>query len=149
SAPSRIGRNCEIVRLPALAPAQQPPAFGTGPRGVESAERLDFLKVDQWQPVLLDAVELFCSLFDATDCIITNDEHPAIVAMGRGSVFAASIDDASGRGGGEVATVKEMFIDKGFAEDLVYQNPDGTHSEIPLWDAKGLWRPDRRRARTS
>lgn len=32
----------------------------------------------------LDSVELFCSLFDATDRIITNDEYPAIVEIRRG-----------------------------------------------------------------
>jgi hypothetical protein len=105
--------------------------------------------VDEWQPVLLDAVELFCWLFDATDYMITNDEHPAIKEIRRGSAFAGPIDDASGRGEGEVANIKEMFIDKGFAEDLVSQNPDGTYSEIPLWDNKGLWRPHRRRVRTN
>jgi hypothetical protein len=40
-----------------------------------------FLQVEDWHPVLLDAVDLFCSLFDVTDCIITNDGHPAILEV--------------------------------------------------------------------
>jgi hypothetical protein len=94
-------------------------------------------------------MDLFCSHFDATDCIITNDEHPAIMEIRSGSAFAGSIDDASGRGGGEVATIKEMSINEGFAEDRVYQDPDGTSSGIPLRNTKGFWRPRCRRPRTN
>jgi hypothetical protein len=108
-----------------------------------------FFQVEEWHPVLLDAVDLFCSLFDATDCIITSDEHPAILECRDGSTYTASIDTASSRGEGEVATIEEMYIDKGVAEDLVYENPDGTYSDIPLRDSKGFWRPPRRRPRPS
>jgi hypothetical protein len=93
-------------------------------------------------------VDLFCSLSDATDCIITSCEHPAIMEMPRRSTFAAAFDDAWPREV-EVATVEAKFSDTGLAEDLVYENPDRTPSETPLRDTKGFGRPHRRRPRTN
>lgn len=94
----------------------------------------------EWQRVMLGAVKRLCDLFGATDCIITNDQHPAVAAFLKGATFQEAIARAAREGEGEVATVSDLFIDKGYAEDLVFEEPDGTYSAVPMWETHGYWR---------
>src|SRR5262249_48599724 len=99
-----------------------------------------FLTDPDWQCVMLRAVKRLCDLLGARDCIVTNDGHPAIEAFRNGASFADALPRASGKGEGEVASIPGLFIDKGFAEDLVYLDSDGQCSAVPVWDTRGYWR---------
>jgi hypothetical protein len=112
-----------------------------------SVRWLLFLKEEQWHPVMLSSVDWFCDLFHASDCIITNDGHPAVEAFWEGATFSDALASAARQGDGEVETLKEMYIDEGIAEDLVFEQPDGSYAGIPVWDTKGYWRPARWKAR--
>jgi hypothetical protein len=91
-----------------------------------------FLTDPGWRQPVLNAVMMFCKFFDATDCIVTHDEHPAALAFLDGATFARALQIAEESGEGEVADLDHLFIDKDHAEDGDYS--------IPLWDSHGYWR---------
>lgn len=99
-----------------------------------------FVTEHEWQRVMLGAVKRFCDLFGATDCIVTNDEHPAVAAFRKGVPFSEALAEATGEREGEVARISDLYIDEGYAEDLVFEEPDGTCSAVPLWGTHGYWR---------
>ncbi|HTU89195.1 MAG TPA: hypothetical protein VMF69_03780 [Gemmataceae bacterium] len=99
-----------------------------------------FVTENEWQRVMLEAVKRFCGLFAATDCIITNDQHPAVAAFRQGAAFRDALAQAARQGEGEVARISDLFIDKGCSEDLVFKDLDGTYSAVPLWDTHGYRR---------
>lgn len=102
-----------------------------------------FVTEAEWQRAVIAATKHFYELLGGKDCIITNDEHPAVTAFLSGASFEESLARSMKEGNGEVASIAEMYIDKGYADDLVYEGPEGQHYAIPLWDTHGFWRPFR------
>lgn len=98
-----------------------------------------FIKEAEWQQVIIAAVRRFCELLGATDCIIASDEHPAVVAIRKGASFQEALRAAESQGEGEVAQVEDLYIDMGYADDLVFEGPSGECSRVPLWDTHGYW----------
>src|SRR5437763_1672348 len=74
----------ERPTLPSLeACLELPPdfslTFGRDSVWVWHTLRWKFFVTDvEWQRVMLAAVKRFCELFEARDCIVTNDCHPAV-----------------------------------------------------------------------
>jgi hypothetical protein len=66
------------------------------------------------------------TLFGATDCIITRDEHPSISSFIDGASFrdalAAAIDDECA-----VDSIDDLYIDTDYSGE-------------PSWTSKGFWR---------
>lgn len=101
-----------------------------------------FCSEAEWQRVMLAAVQWFCELLTASECIVTRDEHPAVLAFRRGVSFEEAIRGAAEQGEGPVAKLEDLYIDAGYAEDLVYLGENGEEIAIPLWDTHGYWRLD-------
>ena len=101
---------------------------------------LFFVTEPEWQSVMLGAVRRFCAALGAHECIITSDEHPAVIAFQRGLPIAEALRNAEDQGEGEVASIDAMYEDAGVAEELAMLGPDGELYEIPLWDSHGYWR---------
>jgi hypothetical protein len=57
-----------------------------------------------------------------------------------GQSFAEALDFAAERGEGAVPQIKDLFIDKGFADDLVFADRNGGYFAIPIWDTHGYFR---------
>jgi hypothetical protein len=89
---------------------------------------------------MIAAVGRFCELVGSTDCIVTNDGHPAVIAFQNGASFQEALRVAEREGEGEVNRVEDLYIDKGYADDLAYRGPDGKQEAIPVWDTHGYWR---------
>src|SRR5262245_27067359 len=68
-----------------------------------------FLTEAEWQRGMLAAVKQCCGLFGASECIVTNDCHPAVTAFCRGVTFAEALDTASQQGEGEVASLGDLY----------------------------------------
>ncbi len=100
-----------------------------------------FLNNEDWHPVLIQAVGWFFTAFQATDCVITNDEHPVIQAFWKGAAFKSALDHAQALGEAEAETLQEMCIDEGLDEELGLEGPDGWYP-MSLWSTKGYWRPN-------
>ena len=101
---------------------------------------LVFLTDNGWRTVLLGAMRHFVELFGSSECIVTRDEHPAIFAFQDGASFSDAICATSDTDEGEVPAIEDLFIEKGFADDLAYEGDDGQHYAVPLWDSHGYWR---------
>jgi len=101
---------------------------------------LFFTTEHQWQTVMLNALRHFCHLFHARDCIVTSDFNPAILEFLNGASFVTAIATAEAKGEGCVDSLDDLYLDKGFADDLVFVDSDGRESAIPLWDSHGFWR---------
>ena len=135
----------ERPRLPTLEACLDLPSdfslvFGSDTVWVSHTLRwIFFVTENEWQRVMLGAVKQLCDLIGATDCIITNDGHPVVAAFCEGATFSAALAVAAREGNKEVARIGDMFVDKGYAEDLVFKGPDGNDSPIPLWDTHGYW----------
>ncbi len=132
--------------LPSLEACLQLPShfaltFGRDTVWVYHALRwIFFLKEDEWQRNMLGAVKWFCNLFGARDCIITHDEHPAVIAFRQRVAFSEALATAAKEGEGEVARIRDLFLNEGYAKDMAIQGPDGKRSAVPLWDTRGYWR---------
>ncbi|MGE3807786.1 MAG: hypothetical protein AB7K24_24245 [Gemmataceae bacterium] len=98
-----------------------------------------FVTEPEWQRVMLAALERFCTLLDASDCVVTNDGHPAVQAFREGASFQESLHVAKVQDEGEVSRLEDLYIDKGYAEDLVFLGPGGEQSAVPVWDTHGFW----------
>jgi hypothetical protein len=99
-----------------------------------------FVREPEWQRVMLMAIRWFCELFRASDCIVTNDGHPSVLAFQSGATFREALQVADVQGEGEVPSIGDLFIDKGYAEELAFVGPGGELLAIPLWDTHGYWR---------
>jgi hypothetical protein len=99
-----------------------------------------FVTEPEWQRVMLAALGRFCELLGASDCVVTNDEHPSVRAFRGGASFGEALRVAEDQGEGEVAGVAELYTDKGYAEELVLLGPDGKPEAVPVWDTRGYWR---------
>ena len=71
-------------------------------------------------------------------CGPTLDEQ--ILAFQDGASFEEALRVADSRGEGEVVRIKDMYIDKGCAKDLVFVGPGDEVHAIPVWDTHGYWR---------
>jgi len=99
-----------------------------------------FVKETEWQQVMISAIKRFCDLLQAQDCIITSDENPAIIAFRNGASFEDALQAADQQGEGAVSHLGDLYIDEGYADDLVFEGPPGESSQVPLWDTHGYWR---------
>jgi hypothetical protein len=70
---------------------------------------LFFLTDEEWQRVMLDAIRRFCQLFEACDCIVTNDGHPSVLAVRGGAGFAEALEIAARQDEGEVGSLAELY----------------------------------------
>jgi hypothetical protein len=128
---------------------------------------LFFVTEAEWQRVMLAAVKRFCELLGASDCIITNDCHPAVLAFRDGAGFAEALEVASRQGEGEVASLGELYWKVEDDSELALKPVRGPAAEYlegqivlwprgkPLpegwsrpavWDSKGFWRYQWQRA---
>ena len=115
--------------------------FGADAIWVYQSLRWMFFTTEQpWQVVMLDAVRHFAGLFSASECIVTNDSHPAILQFQEGACFSDALTVAEFRGEGNVESLDELYVDRGIAEDWVFEAPDGRRSAVPLWTTHGYWR---------
>jgi hypothetical protein len=101
---------------------------------------LVFLTDNRWQTVLLDAIRHIVELFGSSECIITRDAHPALMAFEKGASFSDALCAATEAQEGEVSDIQDLYIDKGFADDLAYEGPDGEYYAVQVWDSHGYWR---------
>lgn len=101
---------------------------------------LSFTTEHQWQTVMLKGLCYFYDLFCARDCIVTSDFNPAILEFQNGASFSTAISTAESKGEGCVDTLDDLYLDKGFADDLAFVDADGRESAIPIWDSHGFWR---------
>lgn len=114
--------------------------FGPDAIWVQHSVRWQIFVTDTgWQAVLLEAARHFANVFEASECIVTRDEHPAIQGFHDGASFSDAIRAASQLGEGEVPRIEDLFIDQGVADDLVHAGPDGDEP-VPIWDSRGYLR---------
>ena len=100
---------------------------------------LFFLSQNECREVLLSAIRHFCDLFSSSECIVTRDEHPAIIAFRGGALFSDALRAAVDEKEGEVKRIEDLYIDKGLSSDLCYV-ADGEEIGIGTWDTVGYWR---------
>src|SRR5262249_3205191 len=122
---------------------------------------LFFITETEWQKVMLAAVKRFCELLGASDCVVTNDCHPAVSEFRRGASFDEALRIASQRGEGEVASLSELYRETESDSDMALKPVRGPRAKYlegqlvlwprdkPLpkgwsrptvWDSKGFWR---------
>jgi hypothetical protein len=120
-----------------------------------------FVTEVEWQRVMLAAVERFGELIGASDCIVANDCHPAVLEFRRGASFDEALDRASQQGEGEVASLSELYREFEEPSDVALKpvrGPAAKHldgqfvrwprskplpegwSRPKIWDSKGFWR---------
>ncbi len=99
-----------------------------------------FVTEVEWQRVMLSAVRWFCQSLGTADCIIAHDCHPAVLAFQAGASYQQALRIAEDKGEGAVSSIGDLYIDRGYADDLVYLGPGGEELAIPLWDTHGFWR---------
>lgn len=122
-----------------------------------------FVTEEEWQTVMLDAVGRVCRMFEATDCVITNDGSFAISEFRRGASFSDALQTASQQGEGEVASLSDLYEEFEDDSDVALKpvNPSAAKhiqgqivrwprgrplpkgwSRPVRWDSKGYWRYD-------
>jgi hypothetical protein len=99
-----------------------------------------FLSEEEWQRVMLAALDKLCASLGGIDCVVTNDAHPAVLAFQEGASFEDALRAAECKGEGRVERIESLYVDKGYAEPLVYAGPRGEQYAIPVWDTHGYWR---------
>jgi hypothetical protein len=126
-----------------------------------------FVSEEKWQTVMLDAMRYFSDLFKASECIITSDFNPAIIAFREGHEFSRALHVAEPEHG-EVASFDELYEELEDDSDLAFRRVDDDAPEnttdiadllegqilewpkdkpLPdgwqrptVWDSKGYWR---------
>jgi len=122
---------------------------------------ITFLTEVEWQRVILAAVKRFCELLGARDCIVTNDEHPAVLEFLRGASFVEALQIATEKGEGEEVTLNDLYQEVEDESDLAMKPVDGPlakylegqlvqwprskalpkgWSRPTVWESKGFWR---------
>jgi hypothetical protein len=102
---------------------------------------ISFLEEEEWQPVMIEAVQWFCSHFSATDCVVAYDSHPMSLRFLEGATFREALEHANLLGEREVGSIKEMLIDLGDSDELVIGGPEDWRP-VYLWDSKNYFRPN-------
>jgi hypothetical protein len=122
---------------------------------------LFFVTEAEWQRVMLTAMGQICELLKASDCVITNDCHPAISAFRDGASFAEALEVSARQGEGEVSSLSDLYreveddselaLKPGSGPAAQYREgqvvlwprdkplPDGW-SRPTVWESKGFWR---------
>jgi hypothetical protein len=122
---------------------------------------ISFLTEVEWQRVILAAVKRFCGLLRARDCIVTNDENPAVLEFLRGTSFVDALRIATKNGEGEEVTLNDLYREVEDESDVAMKPADGPLAKYlegqlvqwprskalpkgwsrPLvWESKGFWR---------
>ncbi len=108
-----------------------------------------FVTEAEWQRVMLGAIRWLCRSFDAKDCILAHDQHLAVFAFREGASFPQALQAAEDRGESAVSSIGDLYIDKGYADNLVFLGPDGEETAVPIWDTRGYWRFELQRGTSS
>lgn len=97
-----------------------------------------FLHDPDWQTAVLQGIQHLVGLFQASDCIVTRDEHPAILAFHDDTRFSEALS-ACEPSEGAVERLSDLAIDLGISDELIYEGADRQHLAVPIWDSKGYW----------
>ncbi len=112
-----------------------------------------FLATPRWQTVMLDACAAIARCFDAAECIIAHDCHPAMIAFHENRPFHRCFDSL-GADEGEVEHISQLYLKLEDDDDpTIVMKPTGElvmrSRSLPLppgwtkpttWDSKGFWR---------
>lgn len=120
-----------------------------------------FLTAWDWQRATFATLGRFYDLFGAQECVVTNDENPAIDGFLNGEPYLESLRIADSQGEGEVRRFTELYWIVEHDLDIAFRPtpgskspfkgrwvrwprdrplPEGWDRASPIWDSKGYWR---------